>query len=91
MIVKMLVIILFVFAVFSLFAGLFFLLKDDPNASNKRTMFALIARVGFCATALAILVIALLTGKLNMNPSPEQVDQIVDEARQSLPEQQTSP
>ncbi|EDY85314.1 conserved hypothetical protein [gamma proteobacterium HTCC5015] len=83
MLIKTLVVILFLFAVISLFVGLFFLLKDDANASNKRTMFALMTRVGFCAIALAILAISVLTGKLNMNPSPEKIDQIAEEARQS--------
>ncbi|MGM0563006.1 MAG: DUF2909 domain-containing protein [Pseudomonadota bacterium] len=85
MLIKILVIVLFAFAVISLFAGLYFLLKDDPTAGNKRTMFALMTRVGFCAIALIILLVSLLTGQLGMNPSPEKVDQMAEEVRKESP------
>lgn len=88
MTIKILVIILFAFAVISLFAGLFFLLKDDSTSDNQRTMFALITRVGFCVIALIILIVSMLTGKLNMNPSPEQIDKIAEQRQQAEAEAQ---
>lgn len=81
--IKVLLVGLFILAVVSLFAGLFFLIKDDSKAENQRTMFALIIRVGFCAIALIVLLVAFFTGNINMKKSPKELEKIVEQRKQA--------
>lgn len=81
MTIKVLLIGLFILAVISLFTGLFFLIKDDSTSENKRTMIALITRVGFCFVALVILLIAFFTDNIRMNKSPEELERIAEERK----------
>lgn len=65
---KLLVGILLLGVVASLFSGLFFLVKDD--SSSRRTAKALTYRVGFSLAIVALVLILLATGQLQLNPSP---------------------
>lgn len=65
---KILVGILLLGVVVSLFSGLFFLVKDD--SSSRRTAKALTYRVGFSLAIVALVLILLATGQLQLNPSP---------------------
>ncbi len=79
--IKVLLIGLFILALVSLFAGLFFLIKDDATADNKRTMLALMTRVGFCVIALIILCVAFFTDNIRMNKSPETLERIAEQRK----------
>lgn len=83
--IKVLLIGLFVLAVISLFAGLFFLIKDDANADNKRTMFALVTRVGFCMIAFVILLIAFFNDNIRMKKPPAELERMAEERKASQP------
>ena len=83
MFVKLLFGILFALAVISLFVGLFFLLNKDNSNNDKRTLYALIARISFSVIAVAIIITALLTGNLDMNRNPVEVDHLVEQHKQN--------
>lgn len=74
--------ILFFLAIVSLFIGLYFLLTKDNNNKDKRIMYALVIRISLCAIAVAVLVIALLTGKLDMNRNPVTVDYLSNQTQE---------
>ena len=67
-----LIILLFVFAIMiALFSGLFFLIKDKDK--SKRTVNALIWRVGLQAALIIVLIVAVLMGWLkphDVYPTP---------------------
>ena len=62
LLVKLIIIILLLAIVVSLFSGLFFLVKDD--GSKSRTVNALTWRIGLSIVAIAVIIIAGLTGVL---------------------------
>ena len=62
LLVKLIIIILLLAIVVSLFSGLFFLVKDD--GSKKRLVNALTWRIGLSLVAIAVIIIAGLTGVL---------------------------
>jgi len=62
---KLLLVVLFIAAVISLFAGLFFILRDRGHSS--RTVRSLGWRVLFCALLLAVLLFGLYSGLITPN------------------------
>jgi len=66
--IKVIIGILLLAVIVSLFSGLFFLVKDQGK--SKRTVNALTIRVGLAALILLVIVIASLTGELQLNSSP---------------------
>ena len=68
LLVKVLLLALLGFIVVSLFAGLFFLVKD--KGQTNRTANALTVRIGLSIAAIVVVLIAGLTGVLEMNPEP---------------------
>lgn len=83
MLIKVLLVILLVLAVASLFIGLFFMLKKDSFSEDKRTLYFLAARIGFCSLALLILLAAFFSGSMNMNQSPKQLEKIAEQNKKS--------
>ena len=65
---KIIIAVLLVAVVVSLFSGLFFLVKDDSK--SKRVANSLTVRVALAALIVLIVLIALWTGELKLNPSP---------------------
>ena len=65
---KIIIAVLLVAVVISLFSGLFFLVKDDSK--SKRLANSLTVRVVLAALIVLIVLIALWTGELKLNPSP---------------------
>lgn len=65
---KIIIAVLLVAVVVSLFSGLFFLVKDDSK--SKRVANSLTVRVVLAALIVLIVLIALWTGELKLNPSP---------------------
>lgn len=68
LLVKIIVLLLLVFVIISLFSGLYFLVKDKGQSS--RTVNALTMRVGLSVVAIIVVLIAGVTGILEINPSP---------------------
>ena len=79
MTIKILLVVLFVFAVVSLFVGAVFMIRGDQDNKDKRTMYSLAARVSFCALALAILLTAFFTGNVGIKQSPSELDKIAEQ------------
>lgn len=73
LLVKIIVLLLLVFVIISLFSGLYFLVKD--KGQSNRTVNALTMRIGLSVVAIIVVLIAGVTGILEINPSPldEQV------------------
>lgn len=65
---KILIVILLLAIVVSLFAGLFFLVKDQGK--SRRVANSLAVRVALAAALILIIYIATQTGDLRFNPSP---------------------
>lgn len=65
---KAVIVILLLGVIVSLFSGLFFLVKDKND--SKRLVKSLTVRVTLAALILIIVLIALWTGQLQLNPSP---------------------
>jgi len=68
LLVKIIVLILLLFVVISLFSGLYFLVKDKGQSS--RTVNALTWRIGLSVIAIIVVLIAGVTGVLEINPIP---------------------
>jgi len=66
--VKFIVLLLLGFVIVSLFSALFFMIKD--KGQGKRTVNALTLRIGLSVVAIIIIIIAGLTGIVELNPSP---------------------
>ena len=66
--VKFIVLLLLGFVIVSLFTGLYFLVKD--KGQTNRTVNALSVRIGLSILAILIVVIAGVTGVIELNPSP---------------------
>ncbi len=65
---KVIIGLLLVGVVISLFSGLVFLIKDDND--SKRVVRSLIVRVTLAALIVIVVLFALWTGELKLNPSP---------------------
>ena len=68
LLVKLVLVLLLGGIAVSLFSGLFFLVKDKGQTS--RTANALTVRIGLSIVAIVIVLIAGVTGVLEMNPDP---------------------
>lgn len=68
LLVKFIVLLLLGFVIVSLFSGLYFLVKD--KGQTNRTVNALSLRIGLSLVAIVIIVIAGVTGVIELNPSP---------------------
>ena len=68
LLVKIIVLVLLVFVIISLFSGLYFLVKD--KGQSNRTVNALTMRIGLSVVAIIVVLIAGVTGILEINPSP---------------------
>jgi len=66
--VKFIVLLLLGFILISLFAGLFFLVKD--KGQTKRTVTALTFRIGLSILAIVVILIAAATGVIEFNSNP---------------------
>lgn len=65
---KILIAVLLIGVIVSLFSGLFFLVKDDNK--SRRVAQSLTVRVALAAAIVIVVLIALWTGELTLNPSP---------------------
>ncbi len=65
---KIIIAVLLIGVVISLFSGLFFLVKDDSK--TKRVAYSLTVRVALAAIIVLVVLLALWTGELKLNPSP---------------------
>ncbi len=65
---KIIIALLLLGAVISLFSGLFFLVHD--GSEQKRTVKALTFRIAFCLAIFAVVLYMLMTGQLQLNPTP---------------------
>ncbi|MDX1597748.1 twin transmembrane helix small protein [uncultured Marinobacter sp.] len=65
---KAVVVILMLAVVFSLFSGLFFLIKD--GGKTNRVVNSLAVRVALSVLLLLVIVISLWQGSLVLNPTP---------------------
>jgi len=70
--VKFIVLILLGAIMISLFAGLFFLVKD--KGQTKRTVNALTVRIGLSLVAIVVILIAAATGVIEFNSNPLRAD-----------------
>ena len=68
LLVKLLVLLILGFVIVSLFSGLYFLVKD--KGQTNRTVNALTIRIGLSILAIVVVVIAGVTGVIEMNPNP---------------------
>lgn len=68
LLVKFIVLLLLGFVIVSLFSGLYFLVKD--KGQSNRTVNALSIRIGLSIVAIVIVIVAGLTGVIELNPSP---------------------
>jgi len=66
--VKFIVLLLLGAIMVSLFAGLYFLVKD--KGQTKRTVNALTVRIGLSLVAIAVILIAAATGVIEFNSNP---------------------
>jgi Protein of unknown function (DUF2909) len=66
--IKVTIGVLLLAVIVSLFTGLFFLVKDQGK--SKRTVNSLTVRVGLATLILLIVIVASLTGDLQLNSSP---------------------
>jgi len=66
--VKFIVLLLLGAIMVSLFAGLFFLVKD--KGQTKRTVNALTVRIGLSLVAIVVILIAAATGVIEFNSNP---------------------
>ncbi|WP_417227325.1 twin transmembrane helix small protein [Amphritea sp.] len=74
---KILIIIFFLCIIISLFAGLYFLLKDQSR--SRRTVHSLIIRVVFAVALLLIILIGFYSGELSLrSPFPVASSQQID-------------
>ena len=65
---KVLIVVLMLAVIVSLFSGLVFLLKDDGK--SHRLVNSLAVRVGLSLLLLALILAALWSGDLTLNPTP---------------------
>ncbi|MBN0989690.1 twin transmembrane helix small protein [Amphritea pacifica] len=78
---KIIIVIIFALIIISLFAGLYFLLKDQSR--SRRTVQSLILRVSLAAFLLLIILIGFYSGELQLRtPFP-----LMPSAQQSPPQQ----
>ena len=70
--VKFIVLLLLGAIMISLFAGLFFLVKD--KGQTKRTVNALTLRIGLSLVAIVVILIAAATGVIEFNSNPLRDD-----------------
>ncbi|RCW67760.1 DUF2909 family protein [Marinobacter nauticus] len=65
---KLAIVVLLFAVIISLFSGLFFLIRD--GGKTNRVVNSLAVRVSLSALLLAVVLIALWTGDLTLNPTP---------------------
>lgn len=65
---KLVIVVLMLAVVVSLFSGLFFLVRD--GGKTHRVVTSLAVRVGLSVALLAMVLLALWTGDLVLNPTP---------------------
>jgi len=70
--VKFIVLLLLGAIMISLFAGLYFLVKD--KGQTKRTVNALTLRIGLSVLAIVVILIAAATGVIEFNSNPLKRD-----------------
>lgn len=63
---KVIIIILFIFVLLSIFGGAVFLIKDKGNVKSKRTYYALMCRVISVVLLISTISYGLWTGELNL-------------------------
>lgn len=68
MLLKVLIVVLLLAVLISLFSGLVFLIKDDGD--KRRVVNSLAVRVGLSIALLAVLLLALWQGGIDLNPTP---------------------
>ncbi|HET8849225.1 MAG TPA: twin transmembrane helix small protein [Marinobacter sp.] len=65
---KVVIVVLMLAVVVSLFSGLFFLIRD--GGKTHRVVTSLSVRVGLSVALLVLVLVALWTGDLVLNPTP---------------------
>lgn len=65
---KVIIVILMLAVIVSLFSGLVFLIRD--GGKTQRVVNSLAVRVGLSLALLAVVMVALWTGNLTLNPTP---------------------
>lgn len=68
MLLKILIVALMLAIIISLFSGLVFLIKDDGG--RRRVINSLAVRVGLSILLLAVILLALWQGGIELNPTP---------------------
>lgn len=68
MLLKILIVVLMLAVIVSLFSGLFFLIRDDGG--RRRVVDSLAVRVALSVLLLAVILLALWQGGLDLNPTP---------------------
>lgn len=84
--VKFIVLLLLGAIMVSLFAGLFFLVKD--KGQTKRTVNALTLRIGLSLVAIVVILIAAATGVIEFNSNPLK-DNVQNSSSSVVPEAPT--
>ena len=69
LLVKVLLVVLLIMICAALFSGLGFLIKDQGKTNRVRN--ALTIRIGLSVLAIVIVIIAAMTGVLEINPRPQ--------------------
>ena len=70
MLLKILIVVLILAILVSLFSGLFFLIKDD--GSRRRVVNSLAIRVLLSVILIAVILVSIWQGWLELNPTPYQ-------------------
>jgi hypothetical protein len=68
LLVKLIVLLLLGFTVISLFSAMFFMVKD--KGQTRRTVTALSVRIGLSIVIIVVIMIAGVTGVIELNPNP---------------------
>lgn len=69
LLVKVLLVVLLIMICIALFSGLGFLIKDQGKTNRVRN--ALTIRIGLSVLAIIIVIVAAMTGVLELNPRPQ--------------------
>lgn len=67
---KVFVVVILLLIIGSLFSGMIYMLKDKSD--SKRTVKALTLRIGLSLALFIVLIVLMLTGVIEPNPSPLQ-------------------
>ncbi len=70
MLIKLLIVLTLIAIVFSLGAGFFSLMRDKSDSRSRGTVRALSWRIGLSIFLFVLIILGILTGVIEPNPSP---------------------